>query len=396
MTAKVPYGWAERAPLLELDFPVAEFSGRIARIQAALEESEAEALLIWEEADRGGNVRYLTGFNMVWGSSIVLVHKSNPPVLVTNAIAHGEPMHSNIQTTWMEDVRVSFSGSASDLHALAASVLAEWGVAANKVPVAGHALAPYAAARPLFEGHGEANIAAGDALMERLRAKKSVAELTIIRRAAVLTSKAMDAAMVAATVGNSESHVAAEAHYVCMEGGAERMSFGCFPSAGRRGNLKNIFPSPDRLIRMSDLVVIDLGCKLQGYQSDMSRNVVTRPTQLVRDVLTATQAANDAAFVHTRPGVTTHSVIEVMNKVIAEHGFASWDFTLCHGFGLDLTETPVFRSRPPLALEPGMCFFVEPIIAHESFGCACIEDMLVVTESGCEKISGTSAPSVYE
>jgi Xaa-Pro aminopeptidase len=394
MTAKVPYGWAERAPLLELDFPVAEFAGRITRIQAALEESGNEALLIWEDADRGGNVRYLSGFNMVWGSSIVLVHKSNPPVLVTNAIAHGEPMHSNIQTAWMEDVRVSFTGNAADLHALAASVLAEWGVADEKVLVAGHALAPYSAAKPLFEAHGEANIVAGDALMDRLRAIKSVAELAIIRRAAVLTSKAMDAAMVAATVGNSESLVAAEAHYVCMKGGAERMSFGCFPSAGRRGNLKNIFPSPDRLIRMSDLVVIDLGCKLQGYQSDMSRNVVTRPTQLVRDVLAATQAANDAAFAYTRPGVTTHSVIEVMNKVIAEHGFAEWDFTLCHGFGLDLTETPMFRNRPPLTLEPGMCFYVEPIIAHESFGCACIEDMLVVNETGCEKMSGTTAATI--
>jgi len=60
MTAKVPYGWAERAPLLELDFPVAEFSGRIARIQAALEESEAEALLVL-----GSSLAVYSGYRFV-------------------------------------------------------------------------------------------------------------------------------------------------------------------------------------------------------------------------------------------------------------------------------------------------------------------------------------------
>lgn len=392
MTAKVPYGWAERAPLLELDFPTAEFEGRIARVQAALDASGMDALLVWEEAERGGNVRYLSGFNMVWGSSVVLVHRSKPPVLVTNAVAHGEPMHSNIQTTWFEDVRVSFSGAADDLHALAASVLAAWGAAPGKVMVAGHALAPYSAARPMIEAHGERAIAGGDALMARLRAIKSPAELEIIRRVAALTSRAMDAAMAAAVVGASESDVAAAAHHACIAGGAERMSFGCFPAAGRRGNLKNVFPRADSRIMAEDLVVIDLGCKLAGYQSDMSRNVAARPSQLLRDVVDAASAANDAAFAHARPGVTTHSVVEAMNAVIAERGFAEWDFTLCHGFGLELTETPMFRNHPPLTLEAGMCFYVEPIIAHESFGCACVEDMLVVTAEGSEKVSGTTVP----
>jgi len=392
MTAKVPYGWAERAPLVELDFPVAEFEGRVARLQAALGDSDMDALLIWEEADRGGNVRYVSGFNMVWGSSVVLVHRSRPPVLVTNAIAHGEPMHSNIQTTWLEDVRVSFSGAAEDLYALAASVMADWGVAPERVMVAGHALAPYAAAKPMIDAHGAAAIERGDALMTRMRAIKSPAEIEIIRRVAALTSRAMDAAMAAAIVGASESDVAAAAHQACIAGGAERMSFGCFPVAGRRGNLKNVFPRPNGIIAAEDLVVIDLGCKLFGYQSDMSRNVAARPSQLMREVVEAVEAANAAAFAHTRPGVTTHSVVAAMNAVIAERGFSAWDFTLCHGFGLELTETPMFRNRAPLTLEAGMCFYVEPIIAHDSFGCACVEDMLLVTATGCEKLSATKVP----
>lgn len=389
MNAKVPYAWRDRAPWLELDFALEEFQARIARAKAALEASGKDALLVWEEADRGGNVRYLSGFNMVWGSSVVLVHRTHDPVLVTNAIAHGEPMHSNIQTTWMGDVRVSFAGTADDLLAMSQEVLDQWRVGADSVVVAGFAQIPYFTAKAMAARWSDAALTAGDVILDGLRRIKSPAEIAIIRRVADLTARAMEQAMTAAIVGASESDVAAAAHQACMAAGAERMSFGCFPVAGKRGALKNVFPSPRNIIRPDDLVVIDLGCKLFGYQSDMSRNVVAEPSPQVARILAATHAANEAAFAHVKPGVTTHFVIETMNAVIAEHGFADWDFTLCHGFGLDLTETPVFRNRPPLTLEAGMCFYVEPIIADESFGCACIEDMLLVTDNGCEKLSPT-------
>lgn len=159
--------------------------------------------------------------------------------------------------------------------------------------------------------------------------------------------------------------------------------------AGPRGALKNVFPRPERKIGPADLVVVDLGCKYRGYQSDMSRNAVAEPDDQISTILEATQAANDAAFAFARPGVTTHHVLDVMRGAIAEHGFAAWDFSLCHGFGMDLTETPMFLRAPALVLEAGMCFYVEPIIADESFGCACIEDMLLVTEDGCEKLTKT-------
>ncbi|MCX5569965.1 M24 family metallopeptidase [Kaistia nematophila] len=393
MNAKVPYAWTDRQPWLELDFAPEEFQSRIAAAQAQLRAAGKEALLVWEDADRGGNVRYLSGFNMVWGTSVVLVHRDREPVLVTNAIAHGEPMHSNIQSSWMTDVRVSFAGTTDDLLAMSLDVLGQWRVAPDALVVAGLAQIPYFTARAMAARWSDAALVAGDAILDRLRRIKSPAEIAIIRRVADLTARAMEQAMDAAAVGASESDVAAAAHQACMAAGAERMSFGCFPVAGPRGALKNVFPSPQNIIRPDDLVVIDLGCKLFGYQSDMSRNVVAEPSPQVARILAATEAANDAAFAHVKPGVTTHSVIETMNAVIAERGFAAWDFTLCHGFGLDLTETPVFRNRPPLTLEAGMCFYVEPIIADESFGCACIEDMLLVTAEGCEKLSPTRGPA---
>lgn len=387
MNAKVPYAWSDRKPWLELDFAREEYLERIERIRELLTQAGKSALLVWEDAERGGNVRYLSGFNMIWGTSALLVHVDHDPVLVTNAIAHGEPMHSNIQTTWMEDVRVSFGGGADGLLAISMDVLRDWNVHSATITVAGHAQVPYFTAKKMAQEWGDQALTAGDALLDRLRSIKSPAEIAIIRRVADLTARAMEEAMAVAVPGATESDIAAAAHRACIAAGAERMSFGCFPVAGRRGALKNVFPRPNHVISPTDLVVIDLGCKLNGYQSDMSRNVVAEPDPMIQRVLDATIAANQAVFRTVRPGVTTSSVIETMNGVIAEHGFASWDFSLCHGFGLDLTETPIFRNHPPRTIEAGMCFYVEPIIADESFGCGCIEDMLLVTETGCEKLT---------
>jgi Xaa-Pro aminopeptidase len=389
MTAKVPYAWRNRQPWLELDLPIAEFEARITAVQDRLRQAGLDALLVWEHADRGSNVRYLTGFNMVWGTSIALVHRDREPVLLTNAVAHGEPMHSNIQTAWLRDVRISFEGTSAALMDMALRLLADWGTESDGLAVAGHGDIPFGAASKLVESYSVGALEGGDPILRRQRAIKTPAEIAIIRQVADLTSRAMAAAVAAARVGASESDVAAEAHRVCMAGGAERMSFGCFPAAGRRGALKNVFPGPDRKIGATDLVVIDLGCKLKGYQSDMSRNAIAEPSASIASILAATQAANDAAFALVRPGVTTDEVLAVMRDTVAQRGYADWEFCLCHGFGMDLTETPMFLRMPPSVLEAGMCFYVEPIIADESFGCACIEDMLLVTNQGCEKLTAT-------
>ena len=97
--ARVPYGYAEREPWLELDFAVEEFERRTAAIQQALEEQELEALVMYGDHKIESNVRYVSGFFGLFGESWVIVGRSGEPILVTNAVLHGEPMHSNVQKT---------------------------------------------------------------------------------------------------------------------------------------------------------------------------------------------------------------------------------------------------------------------------------------------------------
>ena len=101
----MPYAYADREPWLELDFPVEEFERRTAAIQRGLEEAELEALLMYGDHNIESNVRYVSGFFGLYGESWVIVRRSGEPILVTNAVLHGEPMHSNVQKTFLQDVR---------------------------------------------------------------------------------------------------------------------------------------------------------------------------------------------------------------------------------------------------------------------------------------------------
>ena len=80
-------------------------------------------------------------------------------------------------------------------------------------------------------------------------------------------------------------------------------------------------------------------------------------------------------------------VVKTMKDVIAEGGWAEWDWSTGHGFGLDLAEDPLFIPSNHEPLEAGMCFYIEPMIIPTHIGTACIEDMVLVTEDGCEELT---------
>ncbi|MBS7586801.1 M24 family metallopeptidase [Ancylobacter defluvii] len=392
MKSRNLYGWEERRSVLELDFDESEFHSRIHSVQARLQTQDLEALLIWEEGANGSNVRYLSGFYMppTWiGGSLVLVGRDHDPVLVTSAVAHGEPMHSNIQTTWLRDVR-AVGLDYAEVIAAVADLAAAW-QPKRRIGVAGFDRLPYALRTGLVAALEDHRLVDDGGLMQRQRTIKSPAEISLLRRLGRITAAGMEAAMATVAPGATESEVAAAAHSGCMAAGAEQMTFGCFVGAGKRGALKNIAPRPDRRITDNDLVVIDLGCKLGGYQSDMSRNVVAgRPATDIASMIETCQRALAAGKAMIRPGVADRDIVAAMRECIGAAGFGQWDWSICHGYGLDLVETPTFAASEPTIIEAGMCFYIEPMIIPPQIGAICIEDMIVVTDDGFENMTPVS------
>ena len=135
VASRVPFGLEDRRPWMELDFPQAEYERRVARIQELMGRDGLDAMILYGGTTSESNVRYVSGFTSFWGDSLVLVPARGAPVLTTNAIFHGEPMHSNIQSTWLEDIRplLNRHSTANPLSIVdvAHGVLSDWGVAAR-------------------------------------------------------------------------------------------------------------------------------------------------------------------------------------------------------------------------------------------------------------------------
>lgn len=393
IASRIPFTWEDRLPWLELDFPVAEFEERLGRIQRMMAADGLDALLVYGGTGSESNVRYVSGFASFWGDNLVLVPGSGAPVLVTNAIFHGEPMHSNIQSTWLEDVRPLLNPHSTSnplsLVDLAESALGDWGCVGGRLGIADTRDLPARIDHELREKLRGAELVDASAAIRRLRCIKSVAEIEMMRRLGAATSAGMDAGLDAVAPGVTESEVAAAVHAACIKAGVERMlPAGCFAIAGKRSFMKNVWPLPDKKILQDELVVVDIGARLGGYQSDMSRNIVAgRPTDEVRRLLEACLEAEEVGLEATKPGVTVSSLLEAMKAVIARHGFSEWDWTTGHGAGMDVLEEPFFGPDSQVVFEPGMTFYIEPMIVPTHVGTICIEDIVLVTETGCEELT---------
>ena len=136
-------------------------------------------------------------------------------------------------------------------------------------------------------------------------------------------------------------------------------------------------------------VLVDMGVKLGGVCSDLTRNIVPKSVRgLYRKVYALVEAANRAAIAAVRPGMTAAKLDKVARDIIEKGGFGKcFGHSLGHGVGYEIHESPTVSRRGKTVLEPGMVFTVEPGIYLEGNLGVRIEDLVLVTEDGCEVLS---------
>jgi Xaa-Pro aminopeptidase len=223
--------------------------------------------------------------------------------------------------------------------------------------------------------------------VEALRAVKDRSEIALLRRAIRVTgSSYLSAARILA--GRSEESVSRALESELGRLGAEGSAFPPIVAAGRRAALPHAIPGKAK-IRKKDLVILDFGARCAGYHSDVSRTRLpgggsARARRLYRVVAEAQRRAIDAVA----PGVRASDVDSAAREVIAEAGYGDcFGHGTGHGVGLEVHERPSISPRSGEVLTPGMVFTVEPGIYVENFGGVRIEDMVLVTASGCEIMS---------
>jgi Xaa-Pro aminopeptidase len=227
--------------------------------------------------------------------------------------------------------------------------------------------------------------------VERIRAVKDAEEIRRIRTAAQLADAAFERIIRDGLIGRTEREVAVALEHDMRERGARRPSFDSIIAAGPHGALPHAQPR-DMPIRSGELVVIDWGAELDGYCSDCTRTVAAgEPSDEAREIYELVLSAQLAGLKDVRAGRPGREVDAVARRVIEAAGHGDeFGHGLGHGVGLEVHEAPRLSQRSDDTLVPGNIVTVEPgVYVPGRFGVR-IEDLVHVTEEGCEVLNGLS------
>jgi Xaa-Pro dipeptidase len=345
---ETPPAIRELKPMLDGVQPITdgERAARIEKARRLMRESKLDAIYI----ENGTSVYYFTGKRQV-GQAWILPAK-------------GEP-------TWL----------AADA-AQAAARLKDLGVASGRVGLEEQVrFATFDGLRkdaPALECVSATPVTAG------CRMIKSPAEIELMQRANDITIAVYKAALSSLREGMTERELSAwisAGYRACGVGGFAMASFGKY-TAFPHGSIE-----PQKL-REGDIVLIDDGCSVEGYQSDITRTTIFgKATKRQIEVWNLERKAQDAAFAAAKVGAPCESVDAAARKVITDAGFGpgykvpGLPHRTGHGIGLDGHEWTYLVKGNKTRLEPGMCFSDEPMIAiYGEFGIR-LEDCMYITES---------------
>jgi Xaa-Pro aminopeptidase len=228
-------------------------------------------------------------------------------------------------------------------------------------------------------------------LVERLRAVKEPGEIERIRAASAIADEAFERLLADGLIGHTEREVALSLEVTMRELGAQRPSFETIIAAGPHGALPHAQPR-DVVIEAGQLVVIDWGAELDGYCSDCTRTVATGELDdQGREVYALVRAAQLAGVEAVRAGSGGRDIDGLARGVIERGGHGEhFGHGLGHGVGLEVHEAPRLSQRSEDRLQVGNVVTVEPGIYLPGALGVRIEDLVVVTDQGCEIL--TSVP----
>lgn len=225
-------------------------------------------------------------------------------------------------------------------------------------------------------------------LVMRQRIIKDAEEQRIIRLAVVMGAKVFEKALASICPGVRESEVAGRLEFAAREAGAEGMSFETIVAAGKRSALPHGRASAEPVPRRG-FVVVDSGVILRGYCSDMTRTVhVGRISREERQWYEAVLEAQLAGVAAVKPGKTAGEVDKATRQVLRRARLDRFfTHSTGHGVGLEIHEPPRLGKDQAEELRPGMVITIEPGIYIPGRGGIRIEDMVLVTASGCEVLT---------
>jgi len=364
---------------------VSHFERRTEAARVALDDAGADALVCVP----GRTLRYLTGFEEPQRDRHLLfvVPRDGEPAAFVPALSAAQFRAE----TWVRAVD-TWSDDADPVAALSA-FLDDRGV-----PASPHLLVDDTMWATILQDlrtvRPDATVGLASEVVADLRIRKDGSEVDALRRASAAADDALREvrALGSDAVGLTEAELARRIESFLTAAGGEGVSFEPIVGAGPNGAMPH-HTHGDRTIRAGEPVVLDFGTRVDGYPSDQTRTLVFGgdPDDRVATVHDVVREAQAAAVDAVAPGVTAGEVDAAARSVIEAAGYGdAFIHRTGHGVGLDVHEPPTISAGNETQLRPGMTFSVEPgVYLDGEFGVR-IEDLVVVTEAGCERLNHTS------
>jgi Xaa-Pro dipeptidase len=359
-----------------------ERAQRREKAQRLMKELGYSAMLI----EPGPNMMYFSGID--WARSerlfALILPQTGKGIVIAPAFEKGRAAD---QVNERFDIRVWQEDESPET--LVASVLKDWGLATGKLGVDGSARTfvfnEMAHAAPAMQ------MATAEAITNECRGIKSAHEIKIMRFANQITLETYRAAFKTLRVGMTQAELAKN-----VLDGFSKLGFpGGFALVlfGESSAYPHGLPKP-RALEENQVVLIDGGTGVHGYQSDMTRTVVFgTPAPEAHKVFGILQEAQKSALAFAAPGRKAGDVDGAARKVVTDAGYGpdyrTFTHRLGHGIGMEGHEWPYFVRGSQIVLQPGMTFSDEPgIYQYGKFGIR-LEDIMAITESGAEMLTPT-------
>jgi Xaa-Pro aminopeptidase len=373
-----------------MPFPVEEYLHRVKSIQSQLRRAGYDAAVVFGNPGRTGPIRYVSNFNSFLGSTLVVVPADGEVSLITETVFHHEPMHAMIWTTWIKDVRCTDFPITDSPDALAVhvrDVLREQDLERGRLALVGERWIPASLEHAIRGAAPSASWTSGGKFWLNVTARKSPAEIDLLRRATKVAGMGFQAALEVAKPGVTEYEVASAAIAAMVSAGAQEVWNPIAVAFGPRSGYKHSSPTKRR-IEAGDCFFIDISPIVDGYIVDVARTgiVGTGSPRMARMLDTALIMSEEAVKA-ARPGVDGSVLQSLCHRIARDAGLEQFFYpdSIAHGVGTTKFETPIILGEHvDVVLEEGMVFSLEPMLIEEGLGTAVVEDQVLITSTGAE------------
>jgi Xaa-Pro aminopeptidase len=342
---------------------------RIEKLRKELESRQVDAMLITNPYNR----RYMTGFTGTSGAAVV---SKNDAVFITD-FRYTEQAKKQVK-----DFRII--QQESSILKEVAKIADEWKIKTLGFEKDTMTYGEYESYQKVLN----VELVPLSGVIEKIRLIKTDEEIKIIKVACEIADAAFSHILNFIKPGVTELEVSNELEFFMRKQGASSSSFDTIVASGLRSALPHGVAT-DKVIEKGDFVTLDFGAIYNGYVSDMTRTIaVGQPSAKLVEMYNVVLEAQLLAIEKIKPGMKGIEADKIARDYLAERGYVeAFGHSTGHGIGLEVHEGPALSFRSEQVLEPNMVVTVEPGVYLPGIGGVRIEDDIVITGTGNERLT---------